>query len=50
MDEERVDTDKQYVEKCYANFDHLFPGNGFAGAKSGITDFEGRKTGLFKPV
>jgi hypothetical protein len=30
-------------------FDHLFPDNGFTGTEPRITDFNGRKTGLFIP-
>jgi len=31
-------------------FDYVFPDFRGLGLKLGITDFEGRKTGLFKPV
>jgi hypothetical protein len=30
-------------------FDHIFSDNWFTGVESGITDFNGRKTGLFIP-
>ncbi|MDD1701224.1 MAG: hypothetical protein LUQ04_10615 [Methanoregula sp.] len=33
----------------WSDFDHVFSDNRFAGVESGITDYNGRETGLFIP-